>query len=67
MWHQKALDLTLPPGPPRLIFLRNSDGIEKSEEEEVDDTDPYDKENRLDSKDMNLNIRMELGVGSGDE
>ena len=36
MWHQKALDLDLPPAPPRYIFLRKSGGIEKAEHHEED-------------------------------
>ena len=34
MWHQKALDLELPPGPPEYIFLRKSGGIEKADDYE---------------------------------
>ena len=66
MWHQKALDLELPPGPPEYIFLRKSGGIEEADNYEddtgvgsvSDETGPDVGEERLNIQDKNIEANL---------
>ena len=67
MWHQKALDLDMPPAAPRLIFLNKARGIEQTDEEDSDyDPEESDKENEG-VADLDHNTRVFIGGSCGDK
>ena len=67
MWHQKALDLDMPPAAPKLIFLNNPRGIEESDDEDSDmNPEESDKENDG-VPDINLSTRVYKGGSCGDK
>ena len=52
MWHQKALDLDLPPSAPMHIFLNSSSGIEPTDEE--DESGPSSE--NLENEELDLDL-----------